>query len=189
MSQPYIFISDRCPHSNQIVETLKGLNKMSLYRVVTVESLTRPQLAGLPFLKKVPTLYVPDTKEVVVGKDIFGFISKPTNARNELPTKAGGVASGGASAQITGDISAWGFEGTHKLGESYSLWNDPGAFTSDGNSMYTFLGGAPTPSGPAGPQTENTLGSSKSGTNSDVAARMEALQKQRENEFAGIQRR
>jgi hypothetical protein len=189
MSQPYIFISERCPHSKQIVETLKGLNKIGLYRIVNVESLTRPQLAGLPFLQKVPTLYHPETKDVVVGKDIFGYISKPTNSRKELPAKQG------AQPQLpTGDLSAWGFERSGILSESYSSWDAPTSFVSDGNSMYTFLGpssantgGADMP-GVSAPTSENTI-KSKTGANNDIAGRMEAIQKQRENEFSGVQRK
>ena len=84
MSQPYLFYSEKCPHSKQIIETLKALNKSSLYKFILVESLPRNQIP--PFLKKVPTLYNPESKEVVVGKDIFGYIAKPTNSRKELPT-------------------------------------------------------------------------------------------------------
>jgi hypothetical protein len=191
MSQPYIFISERCPHSKQIVETLKGLNKIGLYRIVNVESLTRPQLAGLPFLQKVPTLYHPETKDVVVGKDIFGYISKPTNSRKELPAKQGGA---GQPQLPTGDLSAWGFERSGILSESYSSWDAPTSFVSDGNSMYTFLGpGSPNTGGAdmpgvAAPVAENTL-KSKTGANNDIAGRMEAIQKQRENEFSGVQRK
>lgn len=190
-SQPYLFYSERCPHSKQIIETLKALNKAGLYKFVLVESLARDQIPS--FLKKVPTLYVPDTKDVIIGKDIFGFIAKPTNARNELPTKES-VASGGASAQIIGDISAWGFEGSGALTESYSLWDTPSSFSQSGGSMYTFLnepiaaqGGAGMPTS-GGTSSENTI-KSKTGSNSDVASRMEQMQKQRENEFGGISRK
>jgi hypothetical protein len=189
-NQPYLFYSERCPHSKQIIETLKALNKAGLYKFVLVESLQRQQIPS--FLKKVPTLYVPDTKEVVVGKDIFGFIAKPTNARNELPTKSEPIASGGASQQI-GDISAWGFEGTGNLTEHYSSWDNPNAFTGVGGSMYTFLDqpivtqGGDVPSG-KGPDTENTI-KSKTGANTDVMARMEAMQNQRKNEFGGVSRK
>jgi hypothetical protein len=67
MSQPYLFYSERCPNSKQIIETLKGLNKAGLYKFVLVEGLAREQIPS--FLKKVPTLYIPDTKDVIVGKD------------------------------------------------------------------------------------------------------------------------
>ena len=181
--QPYLFYSERCPHSKQIIETLKGLNKAGLYKFVLVESLARNQIPA--FLKKVPTLYIPDTKDVLVGKDIFGYISKPTSARKELPTKENGVPTGSAP---TGDISAWGFEGSGRLSEAYSMWEAPSAFASDGNSMYTFIGSTQkTPELAREPASENTI-KSKTGGNDDVSSRLEALQSQRKNEFSGISR-
>lgn len=185
MSQPYLFYSERCPHSKQIIETLKGLNKSSLYKFILVEQLARNQIPA--FLKKVPTLYVPDSKEVLVGQQIFGYISKPTAARKELPTKGtDGIPTGAAPI---GDISAWGFEGSGRLSESYSMWEAPTAFASDGNSLYTFIGGMTKTSEPAREPTksENTI-KSKTGSNDDVSKRLEALQNERKNEFSGITR-
>lgn len=187
MSQPYLFYSERCPNSKQIIETLKALNKSGLYKFILVESLQRNQIPS--FLTKVPTLYIPDTKEVVVGKDIYGYIAKPTNARKELPTKAETIATGGASAATPGEYSPWGFEGAGTIGESYSLWDTPTQFSSQGGSMYTFLDAASSAgsqSTPA-PTSENTL--DKSGSNSEIAARLEAIQKQRDSEFGGVQRK
>ena len=134
-----------------------------------------------------PTLYVPDSKEVLVGSQIFGYISKPTSARKELPTKDSGGAPTGAAP--TGDISAWGFEGSGRLSESYSMWEAPNSFASDGNSLYTFIGGMTKTSEPAREATssENTL-KTKTGANDDVSKRLEALQSQRKNEFSGISR-
>lgn len=191
-NQPYLFYSERCAHSKQIIETLKGLNKAGLYKFILVESLPRNQIPS--FLKKVPTLYVPDTKDVIVGQDIYGFIAKPTNARKELPTKEV-VATGGASQQIIGDISAWGFEGSGGLTETYSSWDAPSAFTGVGGSMYTFLdqpittigAGADMPKS-GGTNSENTI-KSKTGSNDDVAARMAAMEEQRKKEFGGISRK
>jgi len=190
-SQPYLFYSERCPHSKQIIETLKGLNKSGLYKFILVESLPRNQIPS--FLKKVPTLYVPDTKDVLVGQDIYGFIAKPTNSRKELPTKEV-VATGGASQQIIGDISAWGFEGSGGLTESYSMWDAPNSFSAGGGSLYTFLdqpitsvaGGDLPKSG--GTNSENTI-KSKTGSNDDVAARMAAMEEQRKKEFGGVSRK
>jgi hypothetical protein len=189
-SQPYLFYSERCPHSKQIIETLKALNKANLYKFVLVETLPRNQIP--PFLKAVPTLYVPDTKDVIVGKEIFGYIAKPTNARKELPTKEA-VAQGGSSQQI-GDISAWGFEGSGSLTETYSLWDSPASFSQTGGSMYTFLdapissqGGDGMPTS-GGTTSENTI-KSKTGSNTDVMSRMEAMQNQRKNEFGGVSRK
>jgi hypothetical protein len=190
-SQPYLFYSERCPHSKQIIETLKGLNKAGLYKFVLVESLPRNQIPS--FLKKVPTLYIPDTKDVLIGQDIYGFIAKPTNSRKELPTKEP-VASGGASQQIIGDISAWGFEGQGNLTETYSSWDSPTSFTTGGGSLYTFLdqpitsvGGADLPTS-GGTSSENTI-KTKTGSNEDVAARMAAMEEQRKKEFGGVTRK
>jgi hypothetical protein len=172
MSQPFLFYSERCPHSKQIIETLKALNKAGLYKFILVESLARNQIPT--FLKKVPTLYNPESKEVIVGKDIFGYIAKPTNSRKELPNKDTPIPQA-----TVGDISAWGFEGTGRLSESYSSWDTPTSFSSDGNSMYTFLGG--TVASPPPPDTEVKM-------NADTSARLEALQNERKNEFSGIKR-
>lgn len=186
MSQPYLFYSDRCPNSIQIIETLKMLNKAGLYKFVKVESLQRNQIPS--FLTKVPTLYVPETKDVFVGKDIFGFIAKPTNSRNEKPVSQGPIATGGASAAAPGEYTPWGFEGTNTLGEQYSSWNNPKQFTSDGGSLYTFLDGGVT-QGPLQPETQNTSTGNKSSSNADIAARLEEMTKQREKEFGGISRK
>lgn len=188
MSQPYIFYSERCANSNQVIETLKALNKAGLYKFIKVESLQRSQIPA--FLKKVPTLYVPETQEVVVGKDIFGFIAKPTNARKELPTKQDSIASGGASAAAPGEYSPWGFEGAGKIGESYSLWDTPTQFASGGGSLYTFLdGSSQMAAAPPAPKTENTIAKNKTGSNDDVASRMEQMSLQREKEFGGVSRK
>jgi glutaredoxin-related protein len=191
MSQPYLFYSERCPNCKQIIETLKGLNKAGLYKFILVESLARDQIPK--FVTKVPTLYVPETKDVIVGKDIFGYIAKPTNARKELPTTAS-IAEGGSSAASLGDYSPWGFEGTGKIGDSYSLWDNPQQSVTDGGSMWTFLDSPITTQGGEGlkgqpePTSENTI-KSKTGSNSDIAARMEAMSQQREKEFGGVTRK
>ena len=196
-SQPYLFYSERCPNSKQVIETLKALNKSSLYKFILVENIPRNQIPA--FLKSVPTLYNPDTKDVIVGKDIYGYIAKPTNARKEIPQKEGAVNSAGAPMKDApiGDLSPWGFEGMGRLTESYSMWDSPSSFVTGGGSMYTFLDGSsagPAPGGGAGlpgangPNTENTI-KSKTGSNDDVKSRMEEMEKRRESEFSGIPRK
>ena len=162
-----------------------------------METLQREQIARLPFqLDKVPTLYIPTTKDVVVGKDIYGYIAKPTNSRNEIPSKETPMGNAKPDQPI-GDLAPWGFEGAGKLTENYASWNSPSSFMSDGNSMYTFLGaatqmmtgGSDMPV-EKGPDTKNTLDNkSKTGSNDDVKLRMEAMQKQREKEFGAVERK
>jgi len=107
MSQPFLFYSERCPNSKQVIETLKALNKISLYKLIAVESIPRAQIPV--FLTAVPTLYNPETKDVVKGKDIYGYIAKPTNARKEIPSTSTAVPASGAAAapQTLGDLSPW----------------------------------------------------------------------------------
>ena len=187
MSQPYLFYSERCANSKQIIETLKALNKTGLYKFVLVESLSRDQIPA--FLKKVPTLYVPDTKDVVVGKDIYGYIAKPTNSRTELPTKPD--AGGSTPQNQIGDLSPWGFEGKGMIGESYSLWDTPTQFANnEGSSLYTFLGSTVGGGGGGGePTSKNTIDKSKTSSNNDVSKRMEEMMNQRKTEFAGVDRK
>lgn len=190
--QPYIFYSERDPHSKQVIETIKGLNKAGLYKFV--DALSIPPNQHPAWLKKVPTLYIPATKEVVVGQDIYGFIAKPTNSRKEVPAK---TDAGVSAPNQFGELSAWGFEGQGMIGESYSLWDTPSQFVNqEGTSRYTFLdgsSGAPTPGGvpsSGGPTSKNTLDDkTKSATNADVMARMEQMNKQRNKEFGGITRK
>ena len=78
-NQPILFYSTRCSHSQQIIQTLKGLKKESLCRMFSIDGKTRQELP--PFLKSVPTLYNPETKDVYIGKDIYAYIAKPVTSR------------------------------------------------------------------------------------------------------------
>ena len=120
------------------------------------------------------------TGSITKSPGITGLDSTPTliPKQPEVPQQT----------QNTGDISAWGFEGTGSLSESYSDWNTPTSFSSDGNSLYTFLGSNTNiTGGPVEPKTENTLDKGKA--SGEIAARLEAMQKERKSEFNGIQRK
>jgi hypothetical protein len=186
-NQPVLFVSQRCPNSAKILETLKALNKDSLCRILYIDNYQRNQLPS--FLKSVPTLYIPDSKDVYVGKDIYSYISKPVTARREVPvqqTSSGGGIVGGAPAST--DYQAWSFEGKGSLTESYSSWDTPGKFTQNDQLQYTFLSGfTGTPAAPE-PQTKQSYEGGKQGRNDDLAARMEQMKKARESEFKGITR-
>ena len=148
--------------------------------MVEIESVQRSQLP--PFLKSVPTLYLPDTKDVYVGKDIFGYISKPVVARREIPNNGPGKTATAA----TGDLESWSFSTAGGFSDSYSSW-DGKASTTD-QLFYTFLGGEPVAPGPPEPQTKQSYEGDKSGRNEDVAARMKRLQQARDSEFKGVTR-
>jgi hypothetical protein len=186
-NQPVLFVSNRCPNCAKILETLKALNKDSLCRILYIDNYQRQQLPG--FLKSVPTLYLPESKDVYIGKDIYSYISKPVTARREVPvqqTSSGGGLVGGAPA--SGDYQAWSFEGKNNLSDSYSSWDTPSNFMNTDQLQYTFLGNfAGTPTAPE-PQTKQSYDGGKQGRNDDLAARMEQMKKARESEFKGISR-
>jgi hypothetical protein len=186
-NQPLLFVSNRCPNSAKILETLKALNKDSLCRIVQIDGYQRQQLPS--FLKSVPTLYLPESKDVYVGKDIYAYISKPVTARREVPvqqTSAGGGIVGGAPAST--DYQAWSFEGKGSMSDSYSSWDTPGNFMDSDQLQYTFLSGfTSAPTAPE-PQTKQSYEGGKQGRNDDLAARMEQMKKARDSEFKGVSR-
>lgn len=186
MSQPMLFVHPKDANSMKILETLKALNKDTLCRIINIEGKQRQQLPE--FLKSVPTLYVPSSKDIYVGKDIYAYISKPVTARREVPvqqTSSTGAASGGAPG--ANDYSPWSFEGKGSMSDSYSSWTNSGSFMESDQLRYTFLGGAPAPGAPE-PQTKQSYDGDKQGRNGDLAARMEQAQKARDAEFKGISR-
>lgn len=189
-NQPILFYSSRCSHSAQIIQTLKALNKESLFRFFPIDGKTRAELP--PFLKSVPTLYNPESKDVYIGKDIYAYIAKPVAARREIPTAASAqpAAGGrpGAAPAASGDYQAWSFAGAGKITESYSSWDTPNKFTTDDQLSYSFLNGpTATPVKPE-PETKSSFEGNKQGRNDDISSRMEQMKKARDAEFKGIAR-
>jgi len=187
-NQPILFYSTRCSHSQQIIQTLKGLKKEGLCRMFSIDGKQRSELP--PFLKTVPTLYNPETKEIYSGKDIYAYIAKPVTSRREVPTQQQPHV---AAAQPTGSklsaqggnegIREWSFAGSG-FSDAYSDWSAPTNFVSD-ELHYTYIGNTQyTPPAPE-PETKQSYEGDKTGRNNDLAARMEQMQKQRDAEFAG----
>ena len=187
-NQPILFYSTRCSHSQQIIQTLKGLKKEGLCRMFSIDGKQRSELP--PFLKTVPTLYNPETKDIYSGKDIYAYIAKPVTSRREVPTQQQPHV---AAAQPTGSklsaqggnegIREWSFAGSG-FSDAYSDWSAPTNFVSD-ELHYTYIGNTQyTPPAPE-PETKQSYEGDKTGRNNDLAARMEQMQKQRDAEFAG----
>jgi len=190
-NQPILFYSSRCSHSKQILDTLRTLNKQDLCRLYSIDGKQRSELP--PFLQKVPTLYVPDTKDVFVGQAIFGYIAKPVSSRRELPTTAAAPAAPASTpgagtvpgASMMAALESWSFGTAGGFSDSYSSWDGKSAATTD-QLHYTFLGAPPAPGAPE-PVTKQSYDGDKTGRNDDLGSRLEQLQKQRDNEFSGKQ--
>lgn len=188
-NQPVLFFSPRCSHSKQIIDTLKAMNKETLCRMFSIEGKQRHELP--PFLKSVPTLYIPDSKDIYIGKDIYSYIAKPVQARREIPAaqEPQRVQSQGAPP-ATGDFSAWSFEGSTGLTDAYSSWDAPGKYNTDDQLQYSFLNGpapAAAPNKPE-PKTKQSYDGEKNGRNEDISSRLEEYKKVRESEFKGVAR-
>ncbi len=184
-NQPILFVSSRCPNCAKIVETLKQLNKDNLCRMFPIDGKQRHELP--PFLKSVPTLYVPDSKDVYVGKDIYSYIAKPVVSRREVPVSTP-AQQAAQNPQAPKDYQAWSFAGAGSLTESFSSWESPSKFTTDDQLNYSFLGGSMSTPAPQEPQTKQSFDGNKQGRNDDIASRMEQMKKARESEFKGISR-
>lgn len=185
-NQPILFYSTRCSHSKQIIDTLKALNKSDLCRMFPIDGKTRQQLPE--FLKSVPTLYAPESKDIYIGKDIYSYIAKPVQSRREVPTSSPAQKATAAPSTGAAEYQAWSFQGSGGFTESYSSWDTPGKFSTDDQLQYSFLGGSDnTPTAPE-PQTKSSYDGNKGGRNDDVASRMEQYKKSRETEFKGIAR-
>lgn len=182
-NQPILFVSSRCSHSKQIMDTLKALNKDGLCRLFYIDGKQRHELPA--FLKSVPTLYIPDSKDVYIGKDIFSYISKPVQSRREVPVSTPAQQS---APQAPKDYQAWSFAGTGSLTESYSSWDTPSKFTTDDQLQYSFLSGFNTGPAPQEPQTKQSFEGQKQGRNDDISSRLEQYKKVRESEFKGVSR-
>ena len=199
-NQPILFYSTRCSHSKQIIDTLRMLKKETLCRMFPIDGLTRDKLP--PFLKSVPTLFNPETKDVYIGKDIYAYISKPVQPRREVPTQQPPPS---ASAQVSNvrpappgapgvappskDFEAWSFGTASGFSDNYSSWDSPGNFSASDQLHYTFIGDTrATPVAPE-PETKQSYDGAKEGRNADLASRMEAMQKQRDAEFGTIERK
>jgi hypothetical protein len=194
MSQPILFYSSRDSHSKQIIDTLRTLNKQDLCRMFPIDGKQRHELP--PFLQRVPTLYVPETKDVFVGQAIFGYIAKPVSARRDLPTTAtpssapaltpgAGTVPG---APTLPSLESWSFGTSGGFSDSYSSWDGKSAATTD-QLHYSFLGGPAPPPGAPEPTTKQSYDGDKTGRNDDLSSRLEQLQKQRDGEFKGVSRK
>jgi hypothetical protein len=186
-NQPVLFVHPREGNSIKILQTLKALNKDTLCRIVNIEGKQRHELPD--FLKSIPTLYVPDSKDIYVGSAINAYIAKPVTARREVPVQqqssGGGVTQGAPGG---GDYQAWSFEGSKGLTEAYSSWDSPGKFSMMDQLNYTFLGGGGGAPAAPEPQTKQSYDGAKAGRNDDVSSRMEQMKKARDTEFKGVSR-
>ena len=180
-NQPILFVHGRDGNSLKVLETLKQMKKDDLCRIFNIDGKQRHELPE--FLKSVPTLYVPQTKDVYIGKDIYAYIAKPVVSRREVP-----VSTSAGAAAPPGDVAAWSFSGAGNLTDSYGDWQNPNQFTGDSQLNFSFLGPSLNSPAPSEPATRQSYDGNKQGRNDDISARLEQYKKARDNEFKPISR-
>jgi hypothetical protein len=162
---PVLFYSEKCANSKEVVQTIQALNKASLFRFVCVDTTPRQYLPVE--LKSVPTIMVPQTKEMVVGKtNIFARVSKPVDSRREVPQ---------ARAVVNNDPEFWSFNNVKSLSENYSMFDEKEALSVE-QLRYSLIDGIRT----SGQDSMLPDGSTRA---SDSSKELERLQALRDAEF------
>lgn len=186
---PVLFYSNRCDVCKEIIQTLQGLNKASLYRFVCIDTTPRHLIPAE--IRAVPSVYNPQTKEVLSGKNaIFAQVAKPVQSRREIPTDR--ALAGPA------EPGAWSFATAAGFTDGYTPF-DGATRMPDDQLFFSYLGsegsGAGLAGGSAGPmrpdvggRTEAGEAGSKTGRNDDVQARLDQMNAQRAAEFKGVSR-
>ena len=179
---PILFYSERCANSVEVIKTIQALNKASLFRFVSVDTTPRHLLP--PNLHAVPSLFVPDTKQMISGKtNIFAILSKPVQARREIPTPR-------QAPTKPADPLFWSFNDSSNLSSTYSSF-DGVTQTPDDQLRFSYLNGEIVTTGQNmthEPQTQNSFEGSKTGRNDDVMGRLEQMQSVREKEYTPVSR-
>jgi hypothetical protein len=79
--------------SDKVLEVIKVMNKSSYFRYICIQEVSRDGIP--PGVNRVPSIYMPDTKQVLVGhSQIMPFLARPVETRREAPTQNRSVPSG-----------------------------------------------------------------------------------------------
>lgn len=169
---PVLFYSERCSNSKEVVQTIQALNKASLFRFVCIDTTPRQYIP--PELKSVPTVIVPQTKEIIVGKAaIFARISKPVDSRREIPQARPAAPAGPTEPEL------WSFNQVNGLSQGYSVFDDKTQQEND-QYRYSFIQGIRT-SGEDAVMPDGSV-------NSNISSMMEQMQSSRDAEFKAMSR-
>jgi len=110
MSQPsqknYLFVSQRCQHSQRLLMRLQKSPLMSQFQIVNVDD---PRVQLPQFVSCVPTLYIPSKRHVLTDADLFKWFD--TELQNGLAAEQA-KASQIDMANITGDSKILPFLGS-----------------------------------------------------------------------------
>jgi hypothetical protein len=72
-----LFYSDYCPHCRTILEEMKRRNVQDRVKLASIDKMKALKYPLPHFVTSVPTLYVPSTKEILTGKNVFDYFFLP----------------------------------------------------------------------------------------------------------------
>lgn len=198
-----LFYSEYCQHCTVLLDTIKRFDKGNYIKMVSVDMLRSLQKPIDSKIKCVPALYLPDTKKLLFGKEVFDYLilknklsfagetTRDKKNNKDLPQTTAYSESmddpGLPQAFALGAINA----------ESFSSIDDANSMISDKNYKWDLLSnlplvddGAPIAAlgqvsalqGPTVP-TELATKESKDADDSKKLPTMEEIMKQRANDI------
>jgi hypothetical protein len=69
-----LFYSDYCQHCTVLLDTIKRFDKSNVIKMVSVDTLRSLQKPIDSKIKCVPALYLPDSKNLLFGKEVFDYL-------------------------------------------------------------------------------------------------------------------
>lgn len=72
-----LFYSDYCPHCRTILEEMKRRNAENRVKMASIDKMKAMRYQIPPMITSVPALYLPDTKQVLFGKNVFDHFFLP----------------------------------------------------------------------------------------------------------------
>lgn len=114
----YLFVSNQCPHSRQILTQIRNTQLATTLNVINIDD---PRIQIPNFVQCVPTLYLPTKRQVLTEKHLIQYFQNAMQEEQQNKNKIN-------IADITGDASILPFQinemGNGLSGASYAFIED-----------------------------------------------------------------
>jgi len=91
-----LFYSEYCPHCRTILEEMKRRKAENRVKMASIDKMRAMRYTIPPMVTSVPALYLPDTKQVLFGKNVFDHFFLPGRG---ILLQSGGSIQGGVSVK------------------------------------------------------------------------------------------
>ena len=114
----YLFVSNQCPHSRQILNQIRNTQLATTLNVINIDD---PRIQIPNFIQCVPTLYLPTKRQVLTEKHLIQYFQSAMQEEQQNKNKI-------SIADITGDASILPFQinemGSGLSGAAYAFIED-----------------------------------------------------------------